>query len=203
MDSLAYIHLVEAYDRPLEPAPLLDFKRPKFNGKTLVSGISVALVASFLGVAAPARAFLKVGKSGPEVMRVQQRLGELGYFKGPSTGYYGKITRKAVKDFQRNNNLKDDGIVGPQTQVALQEVYPKAAEADTQPIVKIGRNGPTVYRVQRQLSSLRYYDYRKMDGIFDEETKQAVIDFQQANDLKADGIVGSKTHEALANQTGL
>ena len=203
MDSLAYIHLVEAYDLPLESSPSFEVKWPKFNRKALVSSISVALVASFIGVATPAKALIKMGKRGHEVIRLQQRLGELGYFKGPSTGYYGQITRKAVKQFQRNNELKDDGIVGPQTQIALQKVYPKPAEPETQPIVKLGRQGPTVYRVQRQLSSLRYYDYRKMDGIFDDATKQAVIDFQKANNLKADGIVGRKTHEALVNQTGL
>lgn len=203
MDSLAYIHLVEAYDRPLEPSPSLNVKWPKFNRKALVSGISVALLASFLGVATPARALLKTGQRGHQVLLLQQRLGELGYFKGPSTGYYGQITRKAVKQFQRNNELKNDGVVGPQTQLALQKVYPKPAEPETQPKVKLGYQGPTVYRVQRQLSSLRYYDYRKMHGIFDNATKQAVIDFQKANDLKADGIVGRKTHEALVNQTGL
>jgi peptidoglycan hydrolase-like protein with peptidoglycan-binding domain len=35
------------------------------------------------------------------------------------TGYFGNITKQKVMDFQKNNNLKVDGIVGPETYKAL------------------------------------------------------------------------------------
>jgi peptidoglycan hydrolase-like protein with peptidoglycan-binding domain len=54
------------------------------------------------------------------VERLQRRLQELGYFDGPITGYYGEITADAVQEFQRSNGLSVDGIVGPQTESALQ-----------------------------------------------------------------------------------
>jgi len=44
----------------------------------------------------------------------------LAYYRSDIDGYYGPITEKAVKDFQRNNNLIVDGIVGSSTYEALQ-----------------------------------------------------------------------------------
>jgi peptidoglycan hydrolase-like protein with peptidoglycan-binding domain len=35
------------------------------------------------------------------------------------TGYFGNITKQKVMDFQKKNNLKVDGIVGPETYKAL------------------------------------------------------------------------------------
>jgi hypothetical protein len=37
------------------------------------------------------------------------------------TGYFGNITKQKVLDFQKNNNVKVDGIVGPETYKALTE----------------------------------------------------------------------------------
>jgi len=39
-------------------------------------------------------------------------------FKNP-TGYFGNITKQRVTDFQKKNNLKVDGVVGPETYKAL------------------------------------------------------------------------------------
>jgi peptidoglycan hydrolase-like protein with peptidoglycan-binding domain len=39
-------------------------------------------------------------------------------FKNP-TGYFGKITKQKVTDFQKKNSLKVDGVVGPETYKAL------------------------------------------------------------------------------------
>ena len=46
---------------------------------------------------------------------VQQRLKELGYYKGNIDGIYGSQTRNAVIRFQKDYGLTADGIVGPKT----------------------------------------------------------------------------------------
>jgi cytochrome c551/c552 len=53
------------------------------------------------------------------VRRLQHELHRLGYFAGPFTGFYGPITTKAVKRFQRAHGLHVDGIWGPASQAAL------------------------------------------------------------------------------------
>ncbi|PAX51116.1 peptidoglycan-binding protein [Brunnivagina elsteri] len=64
-----------------------------------------------LGVGGPVT--LGAGSQGRSVIRVQQALGI------PTTGFYGSITSRAVRNFQLNNGLLADGRVGPQTRVAL------------------------------------------------------------------------------------
>lgn len=57
--------------------------------------------------------------SGPDVLHVQERLTQLGYHPGPHDGKYGPTTSHAVRVFQQANHLETDGIVGPQTFLAL------------------------------------------------------------------------------------
>lgn len=57
----------------------------------------------------------KLGSSGAEVREIQRRLKKWDYYNYNIDGIYGKRTKKAVKKFQKNNNLKADGIAGKKT----------------------------------------------------------------------------------------
>lgn len=61
---------------------------------------------------------------------------------------------------------------------------------------KIGSSGSEVSQIQSRLKEWGYYN-GAVDGIFGTATKNAVIAFQKSNGLTADGIVGSKTLEAI------
>jgi len=56
---------------------------------------------------------------GDEVVSLQMRLRDLGYFRYKVTGYYGPSTEGAVKDFQNTNGIADDGNVGPETRALI------------------------------------------------------------------------------------
>ena len=56
---------------------------------------------------------------GVDVKEVQTRLNELGYSCGEADGVFGRKTEIGVKNFQTDNNLTVDGIVGKKTAVAL------------------------------------------------------------------------------------
>ena len=58
---------------------------------------------------------LKYKDRGPEVVKLQKMLKELGLFSGPITGYFGPLTLKAVLTFQRRRGLRPDGLVGAAT----------------------------------------------------------------------------------------
>ena len=66
---------------------------------------------------------------------------------------------------------------------------------------KIGSTGSEVRQIQTRLKAWGYYS-GAVDGIFGTATKNAVIKFQKANGLKADGIVGSKTLAAIGISGG-
>lgn len=60
---------------------------------------------------------LKYGASGNITKLLQEKLISLGYSCGPCSadGEFGNATRVAVMQFQRNNALEADGVVGPNT----------------------------------------------------------------------------------------
>lgn len=62
---------------------------------------------------------LQRGSKGDAVKRVQTLMTELGYFDGPISGNYMNKTVTAVKKFQKNNGLEQDGVTGETTWNAM------------------------------------------------------------------------------------
>lgn len=62
---------------------------------------------------------LRIGMSGEDVRKLQERLVKEGLFNHSVTSYFGNITRESVKEFQRKNGLLPDGEVGPATRGKL------------------------------------------------------------------------------------
>lgn len=63
-------------------------------------------------------------------------------------------------------------------------------------VLKQGSTGATVKTMQTKLINWGYLT-GKADGIFGAKTKAAVVKFQRNNGLTADGIVGTKTAQAM------
>lgn len=61
----------------------------------------------------------RLGSSGSEVKRIQQKLKELGYYNGNIDSVYGTQTKNAVTKFQKNCGITADGICGKQTLLYL------------------------------------------------------------------------------------
>ncbi|MBI3315576.1 MAG: peptidoglycan-binding protein [Candidatus Omnitrophica bacterium] len=57
--------------------------------------------------------------SGVTVRELQNSLVRAGFDPGAVDGKIGKKTKKAVKDFQKKNSLKADGVVGEKTWALL------------------------------------------------------------------------------------
>lgn len=85
--------------------------------------------------AEPTYVSLKNGDRNDQVKALQQALIALGYLEGDADGIFGKNTETAVKAFQKENGLTDDGIAGAQTQSALFRLYSatSAAQSATAP----------------------------------------------------------------------
>ncbi len=77
------------------------------------------LLLLFCRQASPANALSKYDSTGDEVIAVQTKLKELGYYKGNIDGIYGSGTKSAVTNFQKANGLSADGIAGVKTLAAL------------------------------------------------------------------------------------
>jgi len=79
--------------------------------------------------AVPAHAYvlgdrsLKKGSRGGDVVTLQRVLTMKGYSLGAADGVFGRMTRRAVRSFQKRRRLTADGIVGPITTRALADTW--------------------------------------------------------------------------------
>ena len=156
---------------------------------------------------------INLNNTGDLVATVQTRLTELGYYTGAISGKYDKTTRSAVKNFQKKNGLKNDGICGADTQKLLLHGNALAANATPTPkptptptpiptfevpanTVRRGSRGESARMVQQRLKELGYYK-GKVDGDFGKGSEEALEAFQLANGLEADGVAGAGTYQVL------
>ena len=117
-------------------------------------------------------AILLKGLRGEPVRRLQEKLGI------DADGIFGSGTEGALKDYQKDNGLKVDGIAGPDTfsHMGLYDLV----------LLRRGTRGTTVKALQEKLGI-------DADGKFGPGTEKAVKTYQEENGLKADGIVGPNT----------
>ncbi len=105
-------------------------------------------------------------------------------------GSFGAETQAAVLQFQTENSLAADGIVGRNTWERLTLSGPK-------PTLRLGSRGAFVRYLQQKLLS-KLYPVGSIDGVFGEQTRSAVVAFQTENGLVPDGIVGRNTWELVS-----
>ncbi|QQK79422.1 peptidoglycan-binding protein [Salicibibacter cibi] len=102
-------------------------------------------------------------------------------------GVYNNATTEAVKSFQEENDLLADGLAGPQTLGALK-------------VLEEGDESALVENLQETLEESGHYN-GNTDGDFDEETHEAVKNFQESAGISVDGLAGPKTFGALYYET--
>lgn len=126
---------------------------------------------------------------GDRVLEVQELLMAHGFTLKPD-GDFGWKTEAAVRAFQREHQLRIDGVVGPETWEALIcSVQPGSRE------LRLGLRGSDVYELQ---GLLRVHDFPvPRTGCFDTATQQAIIQFQAQHHLRHPGRVCAVTWTLL------
>ncbi len=74
---------------------------------------------------------LRKGSKGTEVVKLQNRLNELGYSVGKADGDFGNKTKVAVEQFQADNGLEVTGIADDKTQELLYSEDAKGKATET------------------------------------------------------------------------
>ena len=147
---------------------------------------------------------LKEGSNGDAVAKLQQRLKTLGFDFGEIDGVFGPKTKATVIKFQRINSLVPDGIVGFETESALE----RNIWVLNRPTLQEGATGEDVKELQSLLERAQYLeqqlggslklDVGAVDGVFGVKTKAATIEFQNHQNISADGVVGPITWNRLS-----
>lgn len=144
----------------------------------------------------PIPEYLRNGVEHPVVASLQERLMSRGFMDNDEpTQYFGNVTEAAVKTFQRQNGLTQDGIVGPETFQAIMSPSAKYYA------VSKGVEGDDILRIQTRLYELGYLSNgTSVSGSFGDETEAAVIKLQEVNGLSVDGKVGRQTINLLYSE---
>lgn len=132
------------------------------------------------------------GSEGEDVLDIQKRLMTLGYLSlDEPTSYYGNATRDAVRFFQRQHALEQDGIIGNAT-------YALLMSDEARPYVMMeGAEGDDIEVFQDMLYDLGYLSRSQVTGYYGTDTVEAVKKFQKRNKLSQDGKAGEKTIEMI------
>ena len=148
--------------------------------------------------------YLELGSSNHSQVKIlQNRLIVLGYLTGTADGEFGEATEAAVKAFQKRNSIYVDGKAGPET---LTKLYSSSAKKASSVVGHLGSlskgsQGAAVHNLQKQLKELGFYN-GSIDGDYGDGTVAAVTAFQQSYGLKADGIAGKGTQNAIHSALG-
>ena len=140
---------------------------------------------------------LRYGSEGNEVTTLQNRLIALGYLAGSADGKFGRDTKSAVIAFQKANGLSADGVVGTDTSTRLYASNVVSNTVSSTQTLRVGAVSDAVRDMQNRLITLGYLENGEADGKFGVKTSLALIEFQKANGLSADGIAGAKTFAKL------
>lgn len=140
---------------------------------------------------------IRTGDRGAAVEDVQRRLIALGADLGPSgvDGVFFGATLAAVRTFQREKGLAEDGEVGPLTWSAL--VDATFTLGDRLLYLRFPYlHGADVRALQTALNALGFA-CGETDGIFGAYTERALRDFQTNTAIAIDGIAGPNTIRAI------
>nr|WP_246345609.1 peptidoglycan-binding protein [Conexibacter arvalis] len=145
--------------------------------------------------------------SGQDVRVLQDFLTRAG-FSTPIAGEFGPITVRNVKAFEKRHRLRVDGVVDSAFVAKIRSIVePNGSRRGTRAVVGRGSRhlGDRVLRRGMKGQDVRVLqDYlnragfdTSIDGAFGPGTLRMVKRFQQAQELKANGVVDAKTVAAL------
>lgn len=193
------------------------------------SGLSASATATPKPTATPTalpefekpRTTVRYGSKGSDAKLVQQRLIELGYLNGKADGNFGSQSMAALKAFQRNNGLVDDGVAGSGTNALLFSYLALAADEkptvlptptptasaveitrDNVVVIRQGVTGSAVLRLQQRLQQLGYYT-SSLDSKCELDDVVAIRLFQRKNGLSEDGVAGYDTQVLLYSDNAI
>lgn len=163
---------------------------------------------------------LRRGSRGNEVKLIQYYLNFLSFFNNrlPSIdadGIFGPATENAVKAFQSEYGLTADGIVGRDTWNRLQDAYFSTLNSLPDEyrsyssllypgyVITTGASGNVVTQLQMFLNVIAANNSAvpsvTVDGVYGNETKNAVIAVQKLSGLEQTGAVGALAWNAIVN----
>lgn len=135
---------------------------------------------------------VKRGQEGSDIKILQQQLYELNYllYEEDVNGYFGHKTEHAVTEMQKSNGLTQTGTINLTT---LNFLYSENVKAYT---INKKSSPDIILKYQLRLRELGYY-FGECNGIYSDDFKTAVAEYQLNNSQYGDGLIGPSTKFSL------
>jgi len=152
-----------------------------------------------------------LSRHNSKVEELQQILKDADFDPGSVDGMMGAQTRGAIREFQKANQLRSTGKIDSVTLSALNREkealqHEQKIGVPAEVVKKTELHGEIIgprlktkdrmKQIQTALKKAGFYQ-GAIDGKIGPKTKEAIIKFQKAKGLKADGIVGESTSTDL------
>ncbi len=149
-----------------------------------ISGIADPITSDKLKQLASAP--LSIGMYREDAIELKKNLDQLGFlsFSNPNN-YFGPITEKALKDFQKYYGLSVDGVAGEATLSKMQGVI-------TSPFQNGKRDKRTI-QLKEDLTKLGFLEFDNPTTYYGSVTEEAVKDLQSYYNLRVNGIADEIT----------
>ncbi len=173
--------------------------------KSIVRVLTLVLMLSLIVCGTASAMKLQKNDKNDHVAQLQKALQQLGYYTGSLDGKYGTGTVAAVTAYQTAQGLSVDGVAGSLT-IALLEAQTgididgtASTSTSSNGLFKgdyskmqFSSSGSRVRILQQALMDLGF-SVSKADGVYGQSTYDAVVAFQRAVGLEADGKAGKNT----------
>ena len=163
------------------------------------TNVSVASNISASTITSVSTSTLRKGSRGDEVKTLQQNLNTVMNTSLTTDGIFGTNTYDVLKAFQMSHGLAADGIYGPASRAKMREALEKRipALASASPNLKKGSRGEQVRLLQQDLNYVMSL-HLSADGVFGNNTYEALKSFQSRYGLVADGIYGNNSKAMMS-----
>jgi peptidoglycan hydrolase-like protein with peptidoglycan-binding domain len=149
-------------------------------------------------------------------IKVQKRLGELGYFRGPNNGAWGPQSRNSLRSFKVTNGLVDDDAFDAPTSLRLYSAAatrsPSSGVPTAQPVSQetsypppsgatmtpLNRSDAT--KIHTKLRELGFYRGNSL-VLWSPTSRNALRDFKARNQLDANDVWDAATERRLMSAT--
>lgn len=139
------------------------------------------------------------GNLGKEVKYWQEVLYKSGYLNGNIDGVFGTETLKAVELFQKDNSIPISGAIDEMTLMYLEKQKEKLEIMESKNeiyLFAMGDIGKDIENIQIKLEEFGYLD-GSIDGIYGNDTENAVKKLQEKMGLSISGNIDKETMRAL------
>jgi peptidoglycan hydrolase-like protein with peptidoglycan-binding domain len=135
----------------------------------IIAMLSCAVLDTALASPAFEIDVVKKGDTNDNVILLQLRLQDLGFYNYKITGFFGDFTGDALKDFQETNGIKADGVAGEKTLGAL---YDNTAKR--KPIAPLG-SITTPVKIKKMVFG-QYIDWSVVNKMWSKKMRCKVVD---------------------------